>query len=278
MAESRKREEAPALEKAGGNAGADDGGRTSEEDPRAVKERLWSLCSSYLPGDVNSLQTSIVTHVEYTLARRRYKHHVETFYQATAHSVRDRLIERWMDTQMHYTSHDVKRVYYLSMEYLIGRSLSNAMHNLGLSNNYTRALRRLGYDLEECAAEECDPALGNGGLGRLASCFLDSGATLGLPLWGYGIRYKYGLFSQKLFPGKGQMEQPDYWLTRGHPWEVERMDVQYPVRFYGHVVAYPSNGGAYGEGVLAHPALPSGSTSRMPPLVERRITQKVQLR
>lgn len=248
MAESRKREEAPALEKAGGNAGADDGGRTSEEDPRAVKERLWSLCSSYLPGDVNSLQTSIVTHVEYTLARRRYKHHVETFYQATAHSVRDRLIERWMDTQMHYTSHDVKRVYYLSMEYLIGRSLSNAMHNLGLSNNYTRALRRLGYDLEECAAEECDPALGNGGLGRLASCFLDSGATLGLPLWGYGIRYKYGLFSQKLFPGKGQMEQPDYWLTRGHPWEVERMDVQYPVRFYGHVVAYPSNGGAYGEG------------------------------
>ena len=104
------------------------------------------------------------------------------------------------------------------------------------------------HDLEECAAEECDPALGNGGLGRLASCFLDSGATLGLPLWGYGIRYKYGLFSQKLFPGKGQMEQPDYWLTRGHPWEVERMDVQYPVRFYGHVVAYPSNGGAYGEG------------------------------
>ena len=214
------------------------------EDPRVVKERLWSLCSSYLPGDVNSLQHSIVTHVEYTLARRRYKHHIETFYQATAHSVRDRLIERWMDTQMHYTSKDCKRVYYLSMEYLIGRSLSNAMHNLGLSSNYARALRRLGYDLEECALEECDPALGNGGLGRLASCFLDSAATLGLPVWGYGIRYKYGMFEQKLFPGKGQMEQPDYWLTRGHPWEVERMDVQYPVRFYGHVVAYPSVSGA----------------------------------
>ena len=202
-----------------------------------TKEKLWKLCCTYLPRDVPSLQKSVVQHVEYTLARRRYKHDIESFYQATAHSVRDRLIERWTDTQQFVAARDAKRVYYLSMEFLIGRSLQMAMINLGLKDNYQQALLELGYDLEHLIDEEKDPALGNGGLGRLASCFLDSLGSLNFPAWGYGIRYKYGMFEQRFVQGK-QAESPDYWLTRGNPWEVERLDVQYPVRMYGSVRPY----------------------------------------
>lgn len=200
----------------------------------ANKDKLWGLCSSYLPSDVPSLQRALVQHVEYTLARRRYKFDRTSFYQATAYSVRDRLIERWTDTQQFYTSRDAKRVYYLSLEFLVGRSLRNAVLNLGLSGEYGEALSQLGYSMEEIIAEEKEPALGNGGLGRLASCFMDSLASQNLPAWGYGIRYKYGMFEQRLIDGR-QVEFPDYWLQHGNPWEVERLDVQYPIRMYGRV-------------------------------------------
>ena len=160
-----------------------------------------------------------------------------SFYQATAHSVRDRLIERWTDTQQFYASRDCKRTYYLSLEFLVGRSMGNAVSNLGLRGAYAEALRQLGYDLEDIMAQEKEPALGNGGLGRLASCFLDTLATLNYPAWGYGLRYKYGMFEQRLLDGK-QVEFPDYWLTHGNPWEVERLDVKYLVRLYGHVGTY----------------------------------------
>ena len=153
------------------------------------KTVLYDLCSEYLKNDVYSLQRSLVNHVEYTLARRRYKFDNMSFYQATAHSVRDRLLERWVDTQQFYAKRDVKRMYYLSVEYLIGRSLQNAMFNLGLDSQYAEALSQLGYDMENIVREEGDPGLGNGGLGRLASCFLDSLATNAFPAWGYGIRY-----------------------------------------------------------------------------------------
>jgi starch phosphorylase len=204
---------------------------------RARKDQLWKLCSSYLPSDVPSIQRSLVQHVEYTLARRRYKFDRGSFYQATAHSVRDRLIERWTDTQQFYASRDGKRMYYLSLEFLVGRSLGNAVSNLGLRGAYAEALRQLGYDMEDIIAEEKEPALGNGGLGRLASCFLDTLATLNYPAWGYGLRYKYGMFEQRLINGK-QVEFPDYWLTYGNPWEVERLDVKYRVRLYGSVKSY----------------------------------------
>ena len=200
----------------------------------ARKDRLWKLSSSYLSNDVASIQKSLVQHVEYTLARRRYKFDRGSFYQATAHSVRDRLIERWTDTQQFYASRDEKRMYYLSLEFLVGRSMGNAVSNLGLKGAYAEALRQLGYDLEDIMAQEKEPALGNGGLGRLASCFLDTLATLNYPAWGYGLRYKYGMFEQRLINGK-QVEFPDYWLTHGNPWEVERLDVKYLVRLYGHV-------------------------------------------
>ena len=162
----------------------------------AHKELLWKLSSTYLPNDVGSLQRSLVRHVEYTLARRRYKFDESCFYQATAHSVRDRLIERWTDTQQFSAKMGAKKVYYLSLEFLIGRSLGNAVSNLGLRGAYAEALRQVGYDLEDIMSQEKEPALGNGGLGRLASCFLDTLATQNYPAWGYGIRYKYGMFEQ----------------------------------------------------------------------------------
>ncbi|QDZ23274.1 starch phosphorylase [Chloropicon primus] len=205
-----------------------------EQELKEKKEKLWKLLCTYLPCDVLSLQKSIVQHVEYTLARRRYKRDKCSFYQATAISVRDRLIERWTDTQQYLSSKDSKRVYYLSLEYLLGRNLQNAMSCLALRNRYAAALEELGYSLEELTEEERDPGLGSGGLGRLASCFLDSLATLNFGAWGYGLRYKFGLFEQRLI-SKAQAEFPDFWLKEGYPWEVERPDVQYLVRMYGEV-------------------------------------------
>ena len=206
----------------------------ADEKKKLMKEKLWKLMCTYLPCDVLSLQKSIVQHVEYTLARRRYKKDKGSFYQATAVSVRDRLIERWTDTQQYLSSKDTKRVYYLSLEYLLGRNLQNAMSCLALRNRYAAALEELGYKLEELTEEERDPGLGSGGLGRLASCFLDSLATLNYAAWGYGIRYKYGMFEQRLI-GRAQAEFPDFWLKEGYPWEVERPDVQYLVKMYGQL-------------------------------------------
>jgi starch phosphorylase len=117
----------------------------------------------------------------------------------------------------------------------MGRSLGNALLNMGLEGTFAEALKQLGFTLEELIEEERDAALGNGGLGRLAACFMDSLATLEYPAWGYGLRYTYGIFKQKICEGY-QVEVPDYWLTFGNPWEVERLDVSYAVRFYGHVV------------------------------------------
>jgi len=123
-------------------------------------------------------------------------------------------------------------VYYLSLEFLMGRSFKNALTNANLEELFAESLKELGFDLEKLYEQEYDAALGNGGLGRLAACFLDSMATLNIPGWGYGIRYEYGMFRQKIVDGE-QVEVPDYWLTRGNPWEIERLDVCYPVRFYG---------------------------------------------
>lgn len=207
----------------------------SGDSPSARRNKLLSsLMSQYLARDVPAIQHQIVNHVEYTLARTRYNFDSFGAYQATALSVRDRLIESWNDTQQYFTERDVKRVYYLSLEYLMGRYLTNALINIGIHNQFSEALAGIGFDMEQVASEERDPGLGNGGLGRLAACFMDSLATLNYPAWGYGIRYKYGMFEQRVHDGY-QIEIPDYWLTHGNPWEIERLDVSYPVRFYGHV-------------------------------------------
>eukprot|EP00803_Ostreobium_quekettii_P001464 evm.model.scf_1283.3 EVM.evm.TU.scf_1283.3 scf_1283:33890-45391(+) len=195
---------------------------------------LYTLMDTYIKNDVLSIQQSILNHAEYTLARSRFLFNDQEAYGATAYSLRDRLIESWNDTQNYFKEYGPKRVYYLSMEFLMGRSLLNSLFNLNVKDNYTEALAELGYDLETIVEQERDAALGNGGLGRLAACFLDSMATLNLPAWGYGIRYEYGMFRQSIVDGF-QHEQPDYWLTFGNPWEIERNSVSYPISFYGHV-------------------------------------------
>ena len=209
-------------------------GEAGREGRGQNKELLYKLMDTYIGDDLVAIQSSVINHVEFTLARSRYKFDDTEAYYATAYSVRDRLIESWNDTQGHFFKVDPKRVYYLSMEFLQGRSLTNAVMNLGLSDKYVEALRELGYDWEALHEEERDAALGNGGLGRLASCFLDSMATLNLPAWGYGIRYQYGMFRQLLVDGF-QHEVPDYWLTFGNPWEIPRPNVKYPISFGGHV-------------------------------------------
>lgn len=187
--------------------------------------------------EAEQLQRELLHHAHVTFAHPTSSFDASVMYEATAQSVRDRLVERWLKTEEHYTKTNAKRIYYLSLEYLVGRSLLNAILNLKLKGEYSEALKNLGYHLEDAVEEERDAGLGNGGLGRLASCFLDSMATLSIPSIGYGIRYRFGIFEQLITDNK-QVERPDYWLSKGNPWEVERLDVAYPVRFYGHVSTY----------------------------------------
>jgi len=145
------------------------------------------------------------------------------------------MVERWFDTTRMRNAKDAKQVYYMSMEFLIGRAFSNALIALELTAPLREALAELGVDMDAIADLEPDAALGNGGLGRLAACFLDSMATLGIPGYGYGIRYDYGMFRQTIVDGR-QVETPDYWLTAGNPWEFPRPEVVYRVQFGGHVI------------------------------------------
>jgi starch phosphorylase len=168
----------------------------------------------------------------YSVAKDQYTATAFDAYRALAFAVRDRLMERWFRTQSAYYQADVKRVYYLSLEFLTGRALVANIVNLGARDTYIHALRRLGYDLESLHEQEWDAGLGNGGLGRLAACIMDSAATLGLPFYGYGIRYEYGIFQQQIQDG-AQVEAPDNWLRCENPWEIPRPDALFRVRFYG---------------------------------------------
>lgn len=206
---------------------------TSKEDQKIAV--LWALLASYLPEDVKSIEKFFVHHVEYTLARGRGNLTKLAAYRALALSIRDRLIERWKDTQLYFREKGCKRVAYISLEFLLGRSLQNSIVNLGLEDNFSHAMKNLGYELEDLYEAEQDAGLGNGGLGRLAACFLDSLATMDYPAWGYGLRYKYGMFYQKIGENGAQIEFPDYWLVHGNPWEVERLDIVYPICFRGHI-------------------------------------------
>jgi len=206
-----------------------------------ANEKLWELLAEYIDSEPTTIQKQIVSHVEYTLARTRFNFDKNAAYRATALSIRDRLIESWNDSQQHFTAEDHKRVYYMSLEFLLGRHMQNAAVNLNVENRYREALQEMGYKLEDLYEEEVDPGLGNGGLGRLAACFLDSLATLDYPAWGYGIRYDYGIFRQRIIKGY-QVEVPDYWLSEMNPWEIERSDVSYDIHFGGHVEKHWENG------------------------------------
>ncbi|MES2902417.1 MAG: glycogen/starch/alpha-glucan phosphorylase [Pseudomonadota bacterium] len=187
--------------------------------------------------DVPSLKRAIANQLVYRVGKDPVAAQPADWLNATALAVRDRLVERWMKTTRAQYDQDAKRVYYLSMEFLIGRSFTNALLALEIDGEVRQALTELGVDVDELAELEHDAALGNGGLGRLAACFLDAMATLGIAGFGYGIRYDYGMFRQQIVGGC-QVESPDYWLSGGHPWEFPRPEVQYRVRFGGRLVRH----------------------------------------
>lgn len=191
--------------------------------------------------DADHVKESIRRHVRYSVGKSERYATARDRYYALCLSVRDMLVERWIRTQGDYYDQKVKRVYYLSLEFLMGRALKNAIINLGLLDDYKRAMSDLGYSFEELEELEHDAALGNGGLGRLAACFLDSMATLGIPGYGYGIRYDYGIFSQAIESG-WQKEDPDDWLRFPNPWEVPRPERVFTVKYGGRVEERPGGG------------------------------------
>lgn len=203
--------------------------------PDDVTDSKASFGLAELPKELRRHLTITLGHDE-----KQIDHHY--LYRALAIAVRDRLVAAWAQTQQRMLASDDRKVYYLSLEFLIGRSLSNAVQNLDLDSAARDALHQYGVKLEEVAEEELDAGLGNGGLGRLAACFLDSCANLQLPVVGYGIRYEYGMFHQQIEGGR-QIEHPDHWLRDGNPWEIERPEDARRVRFYGRNEIYRDSTG-----------------------------------
>ncbi|MET3442327.1 starch phosphorylase [Variovorax paradoxus] len=195
--------------------------------------------------DVAAFKRAVANKLIYAVGKDPVAASQDDWLIATSMAVRDQLVERWMATTRANYAQDLKRVYYLSMEFLIGRTFTNALLAVDLYDTVRDALADFGVDMAALAEREPDAALGNGGLGRLAACFLDSMATLGVPGMGYGIRYEYGMFRQRIVDGQ-QVETPDYWLTRGNPWEFQRPEVNYRVRFGGHVKKREGKNAPYG--------------------------------
>ena len=192
--------------------------------------------------DPGQFRKAVLEHLLYTCVKESNEATTHDLYRALAHTVRDRLVQRWLSTQRTYLEADAKRVYYLSSEFLTGRSLGLCLLNLGLYQEAESFVGERGLDLPEVLESEGDPGLGNGGLGRLAACFMDSLATLELPAVGYGIRYDYGIFEQRIEHGQ-QVEHRDNWLHQGNPWETPRHEHQQVVRLYGHTETHKESDG-----------------------------------
>ena len=201
-----------------------------------------SPCKSEDPKSV--LLVSIDRHLRYSLGKRKESLKARDLFPALSLALRDRLMDGMLETEERYRRCDAKRLYYLSMEFLVGRTLGNTLHNLGLYEISREALMEMGLDLEEIREQEHDAALGNGGLGRLAACFLDSLATLDMPGFGYGINYEYGLFKQEIDNGY-QREKPDNWLTERSPWQIERSDETCFMPLYGRIEHARDRAGNY---------------------------------
>uniref|UniRef100_A0A8B9R782 Alpha-1,4 glucan phosphorylase n=1 Tax=Astyanax mexicanus TaxID=7994 RepID=A0A8B9R782_ASTMX len=208
--------------------------------PLSDQDRRKQISVKGLAGveNVADLKTNFNRHLHFTLVKDRNVATKRDYYFALANTVRDHLVGRWIRTQQHYYEKDPKRVYYLSLEFYMGRTLQNTMVNLALENACDEAVYQLGLDMEELEDIEEDAGLGNGGLGRLAACFLDSMASLGLAAYGYGIRYEFGIFNQKIVNG-WQVEEADDWLRYGNPWEKARPEYMRPVHFYGRTEHHP---------------------------------------
>ena len=192
---------------------------------------------------VQELRNSFQHHLRRTLAKDRYTATNRDRYYAFALAVRDRLIERWIATQQMHHNRQVKRIYYLSLEFLIGRMLEHNVMNLRLEEACRQAMAEVGLEWDDLLDQEVDAGLGNGGLGRLAACFLDSLATLNLPSVGYGLRYDFGIFNQRIVNGY-QVEVPDEWLKFGYPWEIAHPEFSFPVQFEGRVEMRPGPKGS----------------------------------
>ena len=190
-----------------------------------------------LPMNADAILKDFTHYFGRMLGRRTIRTKSPFLYQAVVYAARDRLMERWGKTRMAIERDDNRRVSYLSLEFLMGRLLRNALLNLGIEEETAEALNRIGLDLEDVYERELDAGLGNGGLGRLAACFLDSCATLSLPVIGYGLRYNYGMFHQRMDNGF-QVEDPDPWLREGFPWEVERFEFAQTIKFGGRTTTY----------------------------------------
>jgi starch phosphorylase len=203
--------------------------------PHRLKVARPTTAKPTLGVDADSIREGMLHQLEFTLAELPEQVDSEWEpYVSLALTMRERLLERWIRTQEAYYAHDAKRVYYMSLEFLMGRTLGNSMINLGCLDECDKAARDLGLELEELREAEWDAGLGNGGLGRLAACYLDSLATLAMPAYGYGIRYDYGIFHQRIVGG-AQVETPDAWLRYGNPWEVARPLDHMTVRYHGRV-------------------------------------------
>ncbi len=198
--------------------------------------------SPNLPMTSDAMLEDFTHYFRRMLGRQTISRRSPFFYQAVVYAARDRLMERWAATRNATIRNDTRRVAYLSLEYLMGRLLRNALLNLGIEDETAEALGRLGLDLEDVYDREHDAGLGNGGLGRLAACFLDSCATLALPVIGYGIRYHYGMFRQRIDNGH-QVEEPDSWLREGFPWEIERIEYSQTIKFGGRSATYTDSEG-----------------------------------
>lgn len=212
------------------------------EASSAAKTKKASKAKSSLMPKLTPIDQALQNHLIFSSFKTNAAATPRDWYDASSYTVRDHVVERWVKTAESYYRDDPKRVYYLSLEFLIGRMLSNAALNLGINEELKDGLAELGRDLENTVEMETDAALGNGGLGRLAACFLDSMATMGIPATGYGIRYEYGMFKQTIENGQ-QIENPDNWLRYGNIWEFQRPEVTYIIKFYGHVVKYDSDAG-----------------------------------
>ncbi len=195
------------------------------------------------PSEQDGFAKAVSDHLLYTCVRERRETTPQDLYRAMAHSVRDRLVVRWIATQRTYTECGAKQAYYLSSEFLTGRSLGLCLLNLGLYRAAEHLARQFGVALEDVLEREGDPGLGNGGLGRLAACFMDSLATLELPAMGYGIRYDYGIFEQRIEHGQ-QVEHRDNWLEQGNPWELPRHEHMLTVRLYGRLEQHSAPDGS----------------------------------
>ncbi len=192
----------------------------------------------------SQVEKDLHRHFEFTLGRDEQGKSRFYLYSALALTIRDRLVERWSYTRKRHLENNSKRIHYLSLEFLMGRTLNNAMLNLDLEEPVRNIMQKIGCELEEVTEEEADAGLGNGGLGRLAACFLDSCASLDLPVTGYGIRYEYGMFHQKIENGY-QLESPDHWLRKGNPWEIECPENTRQIKYFGHTEHYKDENGEH---------------------------------